>query len=93
MESGRKVAPVFSRVPVMLSISPDTCRDKIRGHPKRNARPDGPFRRFSRSYFGTGSAAKFAWTNIHLPSFFTNTRVVFARLGSVFPSLSMVRPT
>src|ERR1700752_1451716 len=49
---------------------------------------------FSSVYcFGIGSDAKFAWTNIHLLSFFTKTRVDFARSGVVFPSLSWVRPT
>jgi hypothetical protein len=66
---------------------------KIRGHQKRNARTSGPFLRFSESYcFGSGSDAKFAWTNIHLSPFFTKTRVDFARFGVVFPSLSCVRP-
>ena len=47
-------------------------RYKIRGRQKRKARSSGPFLRFSESYcFGSGSAAKFAWTNIHLLSFFT----------------------
>jgi len=53
-----------------------------------------PFLRFSESYyFGNGSEPKFAWTNVHLLSFFTNTRVDFARAGSVFPSLSWITPT
>jgi hypothetical protein len=43
--------------------------------------------------FGNGSEPKFAWTNVHLSPFFTKTRVDFARAGSVFPSLSWVRPT
>jgi hypothetical protein len=55
--------------------------------------PGGPFLKFLSYCFGSGSGAKFAWTNIHLLSFFTNTRVDFARSGVVFPSLSMVRPT
>src|SRR4029077_9113839 len=38
--------------------------------------------------FGSGSDAKFAWTNVHLSPFFTKTRVVFARVAVVFPSLS-----
>src|SRR5438552_3047175 len=67
---------------------------KIRGRQKRKARTSGPFLRFTESYcFGIGSAPKFAWTNIHLSPFFTKTRVDFARFGSVFPSLSCVRPT
>ena len=66
---------------------------KIRGHQTRKARTSGPFLRFSESYcFGSGSDAKFAWTNIHLSPFFTKTRVDFARFGVVFPSLSCVRP-
>jgi len=66
---------------------------KIRGRQKRKARTSGPFLRFSESYcFGSGSDAKFAWTNIHLSPFFTKTRVDFARFGVVFPSLSCVRP-
>src|SRR2546430_15665336 len=49
---------------------------KIRGRQKRKARTSGPFLRFSESYcFGSGSDAKFAWTNIHLSPFFTKTRV------------------
>ena len=64
----------------------------VDGPPKRKAHRR-PLSQISRSYFGTGSDAKFAWTNIHLLSFFTNTRVDFARFGVVFPSLSMVRPT
>ena len=44
-------------------------------------------------YFGRGSAPKLAWTSIHFPFCFTYTRVDFARLGSVFPSLSLVKPT
>src|SRR5207248_11553552 len=49
--------------------------------------------RVSVSYcFGAGSAPKFAWTNVHLSPFFTKTRVDFARIGVVFPSLSWVRP-
>ncbi len=64
-----------------------------KGPPKRTARTSGPFLRFPTSYFGSGSDAKFAWTNIHLSPFFTKTRVDFARLGVVFPSLSTVRPT
>ena len=47
----------------------------------------------SRAYFGSGSDAKFAWTNVHLSPFFTYTRVDFARFGAVFPSLSWVTPT
>ena len=50
---------------------PDTCRYKTRGRQKRKARTSGPFLRFSESYFGSGSAPKFAWTNIHLSPFFT----------------------
>src|SRR5204862_5811786 len=66
---------------------------KIRGHQKRKARTSGPFLRFSESYcFGSGSAPKFAWTNIHLSPFFTKTRVDFARAAPVFPSSSWVRP-
>src|SRR5689334_4770703 len=38
--------------------------------------------------FGSGSDAKFAWTNVHLSPFLTKTRVVFARVAVVFPSLS-----
>ena len=67
-------------------------RYKIRGRQKRKARTGGPFLRFSAFYFGTGSDAKFAWTNTQLLSFFTKTRVDFARPGSVFPSLPMLRP-
>src|SRR5437588_11162808 len=61
---------------------------------KRKARTCGPFLRFSESYgFGSGSAPKFAWTNVHLSPFFTKTRVDFARAASFFPSLSWVTPT
>src|SRR6478736_193800 len=68
-------------------------RYKIRGRQKHKARTCGPFLRFSESYcFGSGSAPKFAWTNVHLSPFFTKTRVDFARAASVFPSLSWVRP-
>ena len=63
-----------------------------KGPPKAQAHTGGPFLRFSAFYFGTGSDAKFAWTNTQLLSFFTKTRVDFARPGSVFPSLPMVRP-
>lgn len=63
-----------------------------KGPPKRTARTSGPFLRFPGSYFGSGSDAKFAWTITHLSPFFTNTRVDFARLGVVLPSLSMVVP-
>ena len=62
------------------------------GRQKRKACTGGPFLRFSAPYFGSGSDAKFAWTNIQLLSFLTNTRVDFALAGSVFPSLPMVRP-
>src|SRR5207248_5451456 len=64
-------------------------RYKIRSRQKRRARrlaalsSDSP-----RSYFGTGSDPKFAWTKVHLSPFFTKTRVDFARAGSFFPSLS-----
>ena len=68
--------------------------ETIRGRQKRKARTSGPFLRFSESYyFGSGSAPKFAWTKVHLSPFFTNTRVDFARAGSVFPSLSWITPT
>ena len=67
---------------------------KIRDRQKREARISSPFLRFSESYcFGSGSDAKFAWTNIHLSPFFTKTRVDFARSGDIFPSLSWVTPT
>ena len=65
-----------------------------KGPPKVHAHTCGPFFRFLESYgFGSGSAPKFAWTNVHLSPFFTKTRVDFARAGSFFPSLSWVTPT
>ena len=77
----------------LIEDTVDTRLYKIRGRQKRKARTSGPFLRFSESYcFGSGSDAKFAWTNIHLSPFFTKTRVDFARFGVVFPSLSCVRP-
>ena len=76
-----------------LSATRSGCRSyKIRGRQKRKRTLAAPFLRFSAVYFGTGSDAKFAWTNTQLLSFFTKTRVDFARPGSVFPSLPMVRP-
>jgi hypothetical protein len=53
-----------------LDRVPIAVQDK--GRQKRNAPTSGPFLRFSESYcFGSGSAPKFAWTNIHLSFFFT----------------------
>jgi|SRR5213595_2150112 len=54
----------------MAYSSDDISSVQDKGPPK--AHTDGPFLRFSASYcFGAGSAAKFAWTNIHLSPFFT----------------------
>jgi hypothetical protein len=64
-----------------------------KGPPETPSALRGPLLSLFRSYFGSGSAAKFAWTNIHLSPVFTKTRVDFARPGSVVPSLPMVRPT
>jgi aryl-alcohol dehydrogenase-like predicted oxidoreductase len=50
---------------------PDICQYKTRSPQSAKRALTAPFLDSSKSYFGSGSAPKFAWTKLHLSPFFT----------------------
>ena len=76
---------------LFISIQPG---DRQLGPPKARSALAAPFSDFPIVLFWQWIRRKVCVDqNIHLVSFFTYTRVDFARVGVVFPSLSMPRPT